>query len=219
MNAVYNISQLFEIAFGIRGIAVYDVGKTNELPNDVAFNYNGLQVVTDPHEAARLSALGTPIILPIIFKGGGYNQYNELGEIFIQNMEGFEVPATALVSMRRNKIITKTKATAAGSTIKEIYGFEDWRIDIRGFCLADTGRVTHKTAYDQKKELNKWFHLVDSIHVVSELLNDLGVDKLAIEELNFDQLKGAPGIIPFYMRCTSDADFESFVEQKINYKR
>lgn len=208
MNAVYNISQLFEIAFGIRGIAVYDVGKTSAPADDVSFNYSGLQLVTEPHEAARLSALGTPIILPITFKGKQYQVFNELGDIALKQFEDFELPAATLVNFRRAKITTRTKARAANGTVKEMFGFDDWRIDIRGFCLADTSHQTAKTAYAQKLKLFEFDKIIDSIQIAGELFNDLDVSNIVIDELNFDQLKGAPGIIPFYMRCSSDEPLE-----------
>lgn len=200
----YNISQLFDVAFGIKSIGVYDVGQVNTKPNDVNFNYSGLEMVTDPHEAARMSYLGTPIILPMTFKGRRYQVFNELGDIELKQYEDFELPATTLVSMRRAKIMTETKARASKGSVIEMYGFEAWRIDIRGFCLADPSHKTAKTAYDQKLILKKFDDIVDSVEVLSEVFNDLDVSNIAIKETTFNQLKGKPGIIPFYMQCRSD---------------
>ena len=204
----YNIAQLFDIAFGIKSIGVYDVGQVNTKPNDVNFNYSGLEVVTKPHEAARMSSLGTPIILPITLKGKQYQVFNELGDVTLKQYENFEMPAATLVSMRRAKIMTETKARASKGSVIEMYGFEAWRIDIRGFCLADPSHKTAKTAYDQKLKLYQYDNIVDSIQVLSEVFNDLDVSNIAIKEISFNQLKGKPGVIPFYMQCRSDEPLE-----------
>jgi len=204
----YNIAQLFNIAFGIKSIGVYDVGQVNAKPTDVNFNYSGLEIVKDPHESFRMSHLGTPIILPLYLAGGKYQVFNELGEVILQKFENFEMPSATLVSMRRAKIITKTKALAAKGTVKEMYGFDDWRIDIRGFCLTDPSHPTAKTAYKQKKTLATFENIVDSIPIYSELFDDVGINAITIDEINFNQLKGKPGVIPFYMRCSSDEPLE-----------
>lgn len=204
----YNISELFDVAFGIKSIGVYDVGQVDAKPNNVNFNYSGLEMVKDPHEAARMSYLGTPIILPITLKGKKYQVFDELGDIALKQFEDFEMPAATLVSMRRAKIMTETKARASKGSVIEMYGFEAWRIDIRGFCLADPSHPTAKTAYDQKMKLYNYDNIVDSIQVLSEIFNDLDVSNIVIKEINFNQLKGKPGVIPFYMRCRSDEPLE-----------
>lgn len=204
----YNIAQLFDIAFGIKSIGVYDVGQVNAKPYGVDFNYSGLEIVKSPHEAVRMSHLGTPIILPITLKGKKYQVFNDIGDVDLKEFEDFEMPAATLVSMRRAKISTRTKALAAKGTVKEMYGFDDWRIDIRGFCLEDPSHLTAKTAYDQKLKLYEYENIVDSIQVLSELFNDLDISNITIDELTFNQLKGKPGVIPFYMRSSSDEPLE-----------
>lgn len=200
----YNIAKLFEIAFGIKSIGSYKVDKIGEKPNAVDFNYSGVEVTDSLEYASRLSHLGTPMMVPIKFKGKGYQIYNDFGEIVIDKYEDFELPAATLVNFRRSKIISKTKASAASGRVKEIFAFDDWRIDIRGFCLADAAHKTAKSARSQKIKLSEFDKIVDSIKVVSELFDDFGITHLVIEEMQFNQLKGKPGIIPFYLKCSSD---------------
>ncbi len=148
------------------------------------------------------------IILPITLKGKQYQIFNEVGDVALKQFEDFEMPAATLVSFRRAKIITKTKALAAKGTVKEMYGFDDWRIDIRGFCLADPAHQTAKSAYEQKLRLYDFDNIVDSIQILGELFNDIDISNITIDELSFDQLKAKPGVIPFYMRCSSDEPLE-----------
>lgn len=214
----YNIAQLFEIVFGIGNVSAYNVGALNSLPQDVrhtygiekeaskgvVLDYSGVELVSQPHEAARMSYLGTPIILPITLKGKKYQVFNGVGDIELKEFEDFELPTASLVTMRHAKVMTKTKAAASKGTVKEVFGFDDWKIDIRGFCLKDPFHTTAKTAYEQKMKLFEYDQAVDSIEILSEVFNDLDVFNIAIEETTFTQLKGKPGVIPFHMRCVSD---------------
>lgn len=191
----YNVNQLFEIAFGIKSIGTYSVEKINK-----GLDYE-----------SRLSALGTNMIVPIKFKGKGYNVYNDFGEIVTQRFEDFELPASTLVNLRRAKIISKTKVSAERGTVKEIYGWDDWRIDIRGFCLADESRTNAQSAREQKVKINEFDAIADSIQVISELFQDFNIDNISIEEIQFSQLKGKPGVIPFYIKCSSDEPLSEFL--------
>lgn len=191
----YNTAQLFEIAFGIKSIGNYKDVKLND-----TLDY-----------ASKLSSLGTPMIVPIKFKGKGYQIYNSFGEIVTDTFEDFDLPAASLVNLRRAKTQVKTKASAAKGTVKEIFGFDDWRIDIRGFCLADASHKTAKSAREQKIKLNEFDAIVDSIQVVSELFDDFDISHLVIDEIQFNQLKGKPGVIPFYLKCSSDEPFDLFL--------
>lgn len=206
----YNIAQLFDIAFGIKSIGAYKVDKVGNNPKEIDFNYAGIQVVDSLDYATKLSSLGTPMIVPIKFKGKGYDVYNDFGEIVIDSFEDFYLPATTLVNFRRSKIISKTKVSAERGTVKELYGWDDWTIDIRGFCLADASHATAKTAKEQKNKLFEFDAIAGSIQVVSELFADFNIDNIVIEEMQFNQLRGKPGVIPFYLKCSSDEPFSEF---------
>ncbi|MCI2229586.1 DUF6046 domain-containing protein [Polaribacter sp. MSW13] len=206
----YNISQLFDIAFGIKTLGAYKVDKIGNKPKDINLSYGGIQVVDNLDYATKLSSLGTPMIVPIKFKGKGYQVYNDFGEVVTDTYADFDLPAATLVNFRRAKTISKTKASAAKGTVKELFGFDDWRIDVRGFCLPDASHATAKTAREQKIILNKWDAIVDSIQVVSELFDDFDISHLVIDEIQFHQLKGKPGVIPFSLRCSSDEPSDLF---------
>jgi hypothetical protein len=42
------------------------------------------------------------------------------------------------------------------------------------------------------------------------LFDDFDIDNIVIEELQFHQLKGKPGVIPFSLKCVSDESFSEF---------
>lgn len=207
----YNIAQLFDIAFGIKSIGAYKVDNVDEKPKALNFNYTGVEIAESLDYATKLSHLGTPMIVPIKFKGKGYNVFNDFGEVVSDRFNDFYLPAATLVNFRRSKTIVKTKASAAKASVKEIYGFNDWQIDIRGFCLADASHANAKTAREQKIKLKEFDEIIDSIQVISEIFDDFDISHLVIEELQFNQLRGKPGVIPFSLRSVSDEPFDLFV--------
>lgn len=204
----YNINQLFEIAFGIRGLAIFRPEGVDTPPNAPDFDFKGVQVVEDVVEASRISYMGTPIIFPIKFKGGNYRFYNTSGEVERYPVNDFDLPTATLVNFRRAKVKSNTRVLASEGTVKEIYGFDDWVIDIRGLCLKDPGNKTAPTAYDQHLRLLEFENIVDSITVVGDLFADKNIGNITIDEIDFKQVQGKPGIIPFYLRCSSDKPFE-----------
>lgn len=204
----YDVATLFEIAFGIKNYAVFNPEGVGTPPNPPGFNFKGIKVLDDVQEASRLSYMGTPVVFPIKFRGDNYRFYNSSGDIEEFPLEDFELPAATLVNFRRAKIMNTTNALANSGTVKEMYGFDDWIIDIRGLCLRDPGHPNAKTANAQHIMLNKYAEVIESISVVGDLFLDKDIHHLVIKEIDFKQVQGKPGVIPFYLRCVSDQAVE-----------
>jgi hypothetical protein len=194
-----NINELFDIAFGIKSVGVFKVDG-QESKNGLSFNYSGVEVTDDINEASRMSYLGTPMIIPMTLKGKKYQVYNAKGEIEDRDFADFEMPAATLVNFRRAKIIAKTKALASSGTVKELYGFDDWQIDIRGFCLKDPSHPNAQSAKQQIKKLLEFEKIVDSIRVFGALFKEKGIDDIVIQQIDIIQLK-----------CVSDQPIELFL--------
>lgn len=209
----YNINTLFEIAFGIKNYAMYKPNGVDSLPDAPGYTFNGIDLIEDETEASRISYMGTPIVFPIKFRGENYNFYNTSGEIEAFDLADFDLPSATLVNFRHPKILGKSTAVGASGTVKEIYGFDDWVVDIRGLCLRDPGHATAKTAYEQHLKLVDFDKVVESITVIGDLFADKDISKLTILETEFKQVQGKPGVIPFYMRCISDLPIELNLNQ------
>lgn len=195
-----DISQLFNLAFGFIPIT-YKIDSASQKGANLIYP----SIETQPVEAAKkMSWMGTPIMFPVVFKGGTYNYYNDLGEIVSKNRGDFDLPATTVVDFRRAKNITKTRMLGATGTVKEIYGFDDWQIRIRGLCL-DTPT---ENAYDLQNELLKWESIADSIEVLGELFLDKSIYRLTIEDIDFRQPQGRHNVVPFEITASSDQPIE-----------
>ena len=56
------------------------------------------------------------------------------------NMASFPMPYATIVDFSRSMNCSKTKVLGVHGTVKEVYGLDDWKINIRGFCIADKSR-------------------------------------------------------------------------------
>jgi len=195
-----DISQLFNAAFGVIPLT-YKVDNTSQ--SSAYANYPSIQ--TRPiEEVKKMSWMGTPIMFPFKFRGGYYQKYSQAGRLVSNYYNDFELPPTSIVDFRRAKNITKTNVLGSNGTVKEIYGFDDWQIRIRGLCL-DTPEIT---AYQLHQELLKWEEIADSIEVIGELFKDKSIYKLVIEDMDFKQPQGKHNVIPFEITASSDEPLE-----------
>jgi hypothetical protein len=195
-----SISQLFNAAFGFIPIT-YKPQTGLEKVGKALY----ASVPVEEYDAAqKMSWMGTPIMFPILFKGGTYQFYNANGELYDKQLNDFDLPPTTVVDFRRAKNITKTNVLGANGTVKEIYGFDDWQIRIRGLCL-DT---PSEKAYDLQSELLEWEKIADSVEVEGDLFLDKDIYRITIEEINFTQPQGRHNVIPFEITASSDQPLE-----------
>lgn len=221
----YNIGELFGLAFGRSPITVsktiltrlatggdllnrYKVDTDGQDSPEFSFEGISVQEVDPDIEIGRQSYLGTDIIYPIILKGGVYNRYNAQGEVESVSIDDFELPAITTSTFRRAKNISQTRRLAGSGTVKEMYGFDDWQIDIKGLCLRDPSHPSATTAWQQHLALLEFDNLADSVGVVGSIYNSKGIDAIVISEIFFGQIPGKPGVIAYQIRAVSDTPKE-----------
>jgi hypothetical protein len=221
----FNISDIFQEVFGVRVTKGYipppidnkpkgindgsNVIVRDEAANMPQLSYSGIEIIEDVEEAKQMSALGTPILFPITLKGSKYMQYNLKGEVELKQMGDYRLPITAIADFRRSKIIGKTRAVAGDATVKETYGFDDWKITIRGFFLKEENQPQGKiTAYEQEAELLQWENLVDAIKVEGFFFQMRNIHNIVIKEVPVQMIRGNPKLKPFVIKAESDKPFE-----------
>lgn len=166
------------------------------------------KVFSDEPSSAPKTWLGTLLVNPITFQGDNYQQYNELGGLEFVDLATFRLPSATIAQFRRSKNVVKTKANAALGTVKELYGFDDWRIDIMGRCIDDPG---HPQAPLRKQQLERLFafdRLAGAITVLGTDFEDRNISAIVIESMETQQPKGKEHITDFRLRCVSDQPFE-----------
>jgi Domain of unknown function (DUF6046) len=206
------IADLFMQAFGIKIGGIYRPETASGNADNPSGLFTGLEVVTDANESFEMSALGTPILFPILFSEGNYKRYNHRGEIVNEKMGDFRLPIASLVSFRRDKIMGVTRINGGGGTVKEIYGFDDWQVTINGFLIPDASQPQGlKTPLEQEKELIKWDNLASSIAVFGELFAVRKIKNLTIKGISFEPMRGKPNIRTFTITAISDGAIEDYI--------
>ena len=205
-DARYNISQLLKQAFGVKS-PIYVVEPVNE-DNNPSVSYSNIELLPEYYEEESKSWMGTPIIFAGTFKGDTYKQYNDVGEIINVSLNDFELPPATMFSFRRAKNITRTNLLGSNGTVKEIYGFDDWVIDVRGLALDEPS----KSAAEQIDELLKWERLADAIKVNGKLFNQRKIDRVVMADWSDNLTQGQPGVIPFQFQMYSDEAIELIIK-------
>lgn len=214
----YNVAELFKTAFGInQPIYVvntdeqehpkltYDV--STEQPERPKLSYSGIQTLPDYYEPDGTSWMGTPIMFSGTFKGGTYKQYDDRGNLILASLNDFQLPPTTLFSFRRAKNVTRTNVLGSNGTVKEIYGFDDWTIDVKGIALDNP----NSSAAEQIEELLKWERLADSIKISGSLFNQRRIDRVVISDWSDNIQQGSVGVIPFSFQLYSDDAIELII--------
>lgn len=193
-----NVSQLFKAAFGINSPIFITTPLSKREP--AFLDYKGITVLPDYYKAEATSWMGTPIIGLLKFKGGTYKIYRDKGEVSDIEYQDFTLPPATLFSFRRAKNITKTNLLGNNGTVKEIFGFDDWVIDVKGLAV-DTPTMS---AQDQLNTLKEWEELASAINVSGKMFTRKKIAAVVIDDYKEESIQGTPGVIPFSMTLTSD---------------
>lgn len=198
----YDIGKIFSAAFGISSpIYITRPIRIGEQNPDIS--YSGVKMV-EKAEAEKMSWLNTPIIFPVKFEAEVYKVYDLKGKLTEKEYADFWLPAATLIEFSRAKNITRTAVLGSNGTVKEIYGFDDWQIRMRGVCLPEPDR----TEKDQKEALLAWAEIAASIKVDGDLFFEKGIDRIAISDVQFSQVQAKPEVIPFEITAISDQPIE-----------
>lgn len=184
------------------------------LPTGAAQDYEArgyvvnVQTVSDD-EADRMSQFGTPIFGSFTIAGGKYKVYEKIsGKLVDKEYSDFEFPVATIVDFCRAKILTETPTIGSSGTVKEIYGFEDWKINIRGICLNDPSRMAQQTAKEQQLSLVALNEIAGSLSLQKgKLFFEKNISRLVFKNLSFSAVQGKPDMIQYEIEVASDEDF------------
>lgn len=223
-SATFNISELYNAAFGFgRGRLPirFETPSKQENKTDLSYTIpsdNGsetiikfdLPAIDNVEEALEKSALGTPILFPITFDGRKYNVYDNSGKIVQKEMPSFRLPISTICEFSISKIDTLTPLSGGVGSVKEIYGFDDWSINIKGLCFPDPSHPQTSNPYEQDRILTEWKMLADAVDITGELFLSRGIHQIYIRDIKSSQLPGKPNFIPFEITAFSDKMIDLF---------
>lgn len=198
MDSRYNLSGLFSKAFGINS-PIFITEQVDQKTDNV-LDYSGITYLPDYYKRDQTSYLNTPVIGLLTFKAGSYPIYTPNGEIANITFDELILPPSTLFSFRRAKNITKTNLLGNNGTIKEIFGFDDWIIDVKGLCL-DNDTLS---ARQQMSQIELWEEIAGAITISSKLFTSKKIQAVVMEDYRQEAVQGSPGVIPFSMTLCSD---------------
>jgi len=165
--------------------------------------FPGLQAI-QARDVEEYNALGLPIFDLVTFRGGIYDTI-ENGQVVPIEIPDRELPLTSMISCSRSKQITKSTPSGATGSVKELWAFQDWKVQIRGLIMGDDPLSFPEQEVRQIKQLET---IADSIEVSSELFYILGIKRLVITQARFATKQGSPYVLPFFLSCESDEPIE-----------
>ncbi len=207
----YKVAKILREVFGFSPI--YNIGtEKSSIPK---ISFSGIEQLPDYtgkgdqdnfwDDESKKSYLGSPILFQAKLSPSIPKRYNALAELVDVKLADFEIPPATMYQFRRAKNITKTNILGSNGTVKEIFGFDDWIIDVKGICL-DTPTFSAK---HQLKSLLEYSELASNMKISGALFNLLEIDSVVIEDFSFNILQGSNGgAISFQMQLTSDEAIE-----------
>jgi hypothetical protein len=202
----YNIGDLFQQEFGVRPVIPFKLPSKSEVPPNI--NLTGISTVQMTKHGV-ISALGTPVMFPVWFKGGNYNKYKRNGELVTVSINNdLLLPFTTMVDFSREKMVTETPAATGYGTVKETWAVDDWKVRIRGFILSEeTGKFNQRAIED----LLRFEELVDVIGVQGTMFNLLDIQQILIKRIALPKTEGRPNVQPFIIEAKSDVPVQLII--------
>ncbi len=150
----------------------------------------------------------------IIDKGAiNVDGFNASGQQFplilkVAGLNDFTFPIDPVISVGLKNIITRRTISKGGKrgTVKERWTEDDADISISGVFINKGGEYP-----DEVSILQGFFEKHEAISVTCTFLNQKGIDKIAIESLDFPHTKGAENQA-FEIKAYSDDVFQLLIE-------
>jgi len=202
MESKYVVTEIFRKVFGINIPFYITEDLRSKAPNNISFS--GIETLPNYTDSRDMSWMGTPVLFNATFQGGKYLEYDMKGELVEKALQTFSLPPATMFQFRRAKNITRTNVLGSNGTVKEIFGFDDWVIDVRGLCLDEPNR----SAQSQLKELLKFESLADSIEIVGSLFTDRNINRVCLQDWNDNIPQATPGVVAFQFQLISDEAIE-----------
>lgn len=207
MENTFLVTELFRQAFGLNIPFFITEDFKRNAPLNLSFE--GVEMLPDYYDATSATWMGTPVLFGATFKGGIYQEYNLAGEIIDRELQDLTLPPATMFSFRRAKNITRTNVLGSNGTVKEIFGFDDWIIDVRGLCLDEPNR----SAQEQFDALLKFEKLADAIDIEGQLFSQRSIQRVCINEWNDNIPQSTPGVVAFSFQLISDEPMELVISK------
>lgn len=203
-NKAFAVASVLGDVFGVSSPIFLPWGKHESHQGDPFPDVQFISVAPED----KMTSFGVPVYGSFSLKAGGYNSYDDKGNVKVLEMGDTQMPYSCIAEFSRGMIMTQTQTLGSSGTVKEIYGLDDWQIRIRGIALDDSIWGSGRTAQEQIDELVKWRNVCDSIEIDGKIFNDKDIHRIVITTLNIRPVQGRWCVIPFEIEALSDNALE-----------
>lgn len=190
MRNEFELDQLYQEAFGLRGTPFGEAEKTPEIKMK---NQKAGTVESMMFGLKAKTLKGVPLYMPTGFLLSGIP---------------VQLPNEPILTFTTRKTIVETPlaGNTRRGTVKELINSEDWEIRIQGICIDEERNGYPQLQVLAIKELFDYNGHVQILNYVCQAL--LEIRKVVIKSLTFSGIQGRPYSQAYEMLLVSDEDFK-----------
>ncbi|SFB80158.1 hypothetical protein SAMN05421780_101542 [Flexibacter flexilis DSM 6793] len=201
---------------------VYEIPPNEDTRQPIVFELGDVAPQVVSGDLPR-TLYGTPIMMPVSFGGKKYNVFAPDGSLKSVDYKTYQLPATTFCEFSRDKRIAETPINGGVGSIRELYGFSDWEITIRGLLITETKQSGMMACdvfpEDEIRNLQAWENIAASVDVSGLMFNILKIRSIDIKKITIGVIEDAPNVIPFQISAASAQAQELYVKTNKLFKR
>lgn len=178
---------------------------------------NRYRVTTITPKTDLLAITGNPVIGSIQFLKGKYKNFATNGSVYLDEIDrDYTLPYATICTYEREKVDALTNLRGQQGSVKELFGFTDYKIQMRGFIIRDGHDAeASEDNYDQAifpnfsaARMRNFCDMPDSIQVAGALFSLLRIRRLYIKSIGFQEVEGKPNVLAYNISALSDNQIE-----------
>lgn len=130
-------------------------------------------------------------------------------------IDGVRLPIPPIVTITGQKTVVKTAVAGRDFTVKEIISLEDYRVNIKGFCINTevivSGGLRLNSAeypFEWLESLRAIYEKNEAVKVYNELLSRYNIEQVVIESFRVITPEGSENYFAYELDCISDRNVE-----------
>jgi Domain of unknown function (DUF6046) len=228
--SAFDLSEVYKAAFGQRGIPLfpglllpdtslpllaekYDPSVSEKNLANKAEDYNGKTILpggqngTKTEDYSEIKRIMPPASKAYSFRSGVMGVSYFMPVSFEVNGTTMTLPNEPMVTLRLSKTIVKTAVAGSGSrsSVKELIGFEDVKIQIDGIAINQ--QDPENWPEQHMATLMKIYNARKALKINCKLCELVGVSHVVIEGLDIKPQAGYQGSFPYSLQLVSDEDY------------
>lgn len=193
-------SRVFGAALG--AVNLYRPAARQEADNTVGYT---IEEIEEAFQGDIKSSLGTPIVMPVRFLPGRYQERLVDGTVNFVDYDEYIVPFASLFTVEQPKVVRST-ATVGGREVIEWIGESNPLIDFRGLIINTEGDAPPEAGIRAFQQITS---VPAALQVECEFLTWHGIDQLVVQHRRTFQIEGYSHVVGFHLACMADTITEA----------